>query len=292
MRKIFINELIKAAKTNNKIILLVGDLGFGVIEPFAEKYPKQIINAGVSEQNMIGLAAGLASEGNHVFVYSIANFPTFRCAEQIRNDIDYHKLSVTVVSVGAGVSYGNLGYSHHAIQDYALMRSFPNMLIASPSDGMELKACVKYLLKFPQTSYLRLDKEVNNDLHKKVPKVFPGKWIQLHKSKTTNKTILTTGSATYLAKKFIKKEKYKKCSINTLPLWGMKVKNKIRKQINSFSEIITIEDHLEDGGFGSWVKESINDTKIKTKIISKYISNKVIYKVGSKSYLLNKFGPK
>ena len=90
MRKIFINELIKAAKTNNKIILLVGDLGFRVIEPFVKKYPKQFVNAGVSEQNMMGLAAGLASEGNHVFVYSIANFPTFRCAEQVKNDIDYH----------------------------------------------------------------------------------------------------------------------------------------------------------------------------------------------------------
>ena len=292
MRKIFINELVKAAKTNNKIILIVGDLGFSVVEPFADKYPQQFINAGVSEQNMMGLAAGLASEGNHVFVYSIANFPTFRCAEQVKNDIDYHKLSVTIVSVGAGVGYGNLGYSHHAIQDYALMRSLPNMLIASPGDGMELKACIKYLVNSPQTSYLRLDKEANDDLHKKIPKVFPGKWIKLHKTKTKNKTILTTGTATYLAKKLIRKKKYKKCSINTLPLWGMKIKKKIKKKINSFSEIITIEDHFEDGGFGSWIKESINDTKIKTKIISKYINNKVIYTVGSKNYLLNKFGPK
>ena len=163
MRKIFINELIKAAKTNNKIILIVGDLGFSVVEPFADKYPQQFINAGVSEQNMMGLAAGLASEGNHVFVYSIANFPTFRCAEQVKNDIDYHKLSVTIVSVGAGVGYGNLGYSHHAIQDYAFMRSLPNMLIASPGDGMELKACMKYLINFPQTSYLRLDKETDKE---------------------------------------------------------------------------------------------------------------------------------
>ena len=130
MRKIFIEELIFAAKRNKKIILMVNDLGFGVVEKFANLFPKQFINAGVAEQNMMGMAAGLAMDNNHVFVYSIGNFPTFRCAEQIRNDIDYHNLPVTIVNVGSGISYGNLGYSHHSIQDYALMRAMPNLLIA------------------------------------------------------------------------------------------------------------------------------------------------------------------
>ena len=93
MRKTFIDELIIAAKKNKKIILIVNDLGYGVVEKFANLFPKQFINAGVAEQNMMGIAAGLASDNNHVFVYSIGNFPTFRCAEQIRNDVDYHKLS-------------------------------------------------------------------------------------------------------------------------------------------------------------------------------------------------------
>ena len=129
MRNIFIEELTKAAKKNKKIILVVNDLGYSVVENFAKLFPKQFFNAGVAEQNMMGLAAGLALDGNQVYVYSIGNFPTFRCAEQIRNDIDYHKLPVTIVNVGSGVSYGNLGYSHHSIQDYGLLRLFPNMLI-------------------------------------------------------------------------------------------------------------------------------------------------------------------
>ena len=116
---------------------------------------------------MAGLASGLALKGFHVFIYSIANFPTFRCAEQIRNDIDYHKLSVTVVSVGSGLGYGNLGYSHHAIQDYALMRSFPNTLIAAPSNNQEVDAAIKYLLKNPQPSYLRLDKSLEINVGKR-----------------------------------------------------------------------------------------------------------------------------
>ena len=128
---------------------------------------------------MMGVAAGIASEGYHVFVYSIANFPTFRCAEQIRNDIDYHKYNVTIVSVGGGLVYGPLGYSHHAVQDYALMRSMPNILIAAPGDNMEVESCVKYLLKNPQPSYLRIGKLENKNYHLKTPKVKPGKWLNI-----------------------------------------------------------------------------------------------------------------
>ena len=118
---------------------------------------------------------------------------TFRCAEQIRNDIDYHKLPVTIVSVGSGVEYGNLGYSHHSLQDYALMRCFPNMLIASPGDIMELKASLKYLISHPQPSYLRLSKNSKYVFHSKEPKVSPGKWIKIHYSKKSKNTFLTTG---------------------------------------------------------------------------------------------------
>src|SRR6187431_2921481 len=117
MRNAFIEELSTLAEANDNIVLVVGDLGYSVVEPFAQRFPDRFLNAGVAEQNMTGLAAGLASEGYHVFTYSIANFPTLRCLEQIRNDVCYHVLPVTVVAVGAGLAYGNLGYSHHAVQD-------------------------------------------------------------------------------------------------------------------------------------------------------------------------------
>ena len=147
MRNKFIEVLVNEAKKNDKIVLIIGDLGYNVVEPFQEKYPDRFFNAGICEQNMASMAAGLSSEGFHVFIYSIANFPTFRCAEQIRNDICYHKLNVTIVSVGGGLSYGNLGYSHHAIQDLGLMRLFPELVIASPGDPIETELCLKYILK-------------------------------------------------------------------------------------------------------------------------------------------------
>ena len=134
---------------------------------------------------MAGLASGLAIKGFHVFIYSIANFSTFRCAEQIRNDIDYHNLSVTVVSVGSGLGYGNLGYSHHAIQDYSLMRSFPNTLIAAPSNNQEVEGAIDYLLKNPQPSYLRLDKSLELNSENKIKKLKPGKWVFHQSNKKT-----------------------------------------------------------------------------------------------------------
>jgi len=285
MRNIFIKELILATKKNKNIILLVNDLGFGVIEEFRKKFPNNYFNVGISEQSMIGYAAGLAAAGKHVFVYSIANFPTFRCAEQIRNDIDYHNLPVTILSVGSGVSYGNLGYTHHALQDYSLMRSFPNMLIVSPGDVMELRSCMKYLIKNPQPSYLRLDKNSKYKIHNKLPKVSPGKWIKVFSNNDKKKIIyLTTGAViSHVKKFFFKKNKY---NLYSLPIWGMKSKKKQIFFIKKYKKIIVVEDHFQDGGFQSWLSESLNNKNCKTNIISKSISSAVINKVGSQDYLM------
>lgn len=285
MRSIFIDELIKATAKNKNIILLVNDLGFGVIEKFCKKFPNNCINAGISEQSMIGYAAGLAAAGKHVFVYSIANFPTFRCAEQIRNDIDYHNLPVTVVSVGAGVGYGNLGYTHHALQDYSVMRSFPNTIVLSPGDVMEVKSCMRYLINNPQPSYLRLDKSSNFKIHKSLPSVSPGKWVKVFKNDKDKKyTYLTTGAVIeHTLQKFYKKNKF---SFYSMPIWGMKCKNKQFSSIKKFKKIITVEDHFQDGGFQSWLNESTNNKNNNTKILSKSISSSVINEVGSQKYLM------
>ena len=290
MRKIFINKLVKEASKNKKIVLIVGDLGYGVVEPFKNKFPDRFFNAGVAEQNMAGLASGLAIKGFHVFIYSIANFSTFRCAEQIRNDVDYHNLSVTVVSVGSGLGYGNLGYSHHAIQDYSLMRSFPNTLIAAPSNNQEVEGTVDYLLKFPQPSYLRLDKSLELDSENKIPKLNPGKWIFHKNNKKNNTIILSTGSVFKYCKEYLIKNK--NCDWATLPLWGMRYKNQQIKNLKKYKKVITIENHLQDGGFGSWLSESLTKSQntIKTKIISKFLSEKVVGQVGSESYLNSKYG--
>jgi len=289
MRDLFIQNLTNQAKINKKIVLVVGDLGFGVVETFKEKFPKRFYNAGVAEQSMMGIATGLAMEGFHVFVYSIANFPTFRCAEQIRNDVDYHKSSITIVSVGSGVGYGNLGYSHHGIQDFALMRSFPNMLIASPSDETELIGCLNYLYKNPQPSYLRLDKSLKNKNSNKVPVIKPGKWIFYKKINNKN-IVISTGATAHNCNNLLKT--YSNYDWCTIPMWGMKSKLLQAKKLAKYKNVITVENHLQDGGFGSWLNESLLINKNKINIISKFFNNKVIGVVGSEDYLNSRFGPK
>ena len=294
MRNLFISELLKEARKNKKIVLLVGDLGYNVVEPFKKEFPNRFFNVGVSEQSMIGIASGLAFKGFHVFVYSIANFPTFRCAEQIRNDVDYHNLSVTIVSVGSGLGYGNLGYSHHGLQDYSLIRSFPNTIICSPSDNFELISSLKFIFKNPQPSYLRLDKSLNLNINKFDKTLSPGKWVLKEKGKNPNKLLISTGSVHKECLKFLKKNKNDKYNWYSIPIWGMAIKKKQFNSLKKYNDIITFENHLQDGGFGSWISEILTQRKKSNKINihNKFINSKVIGQVGSEKYLNNLYGPK
>ncbi|WP_183721617.1 MULTISPECIES: transketolase family protein [Paraburkholderia] len=288
MRNAFIEELVALAAEHPHIALIVGDLGYSVIEPFADRFPERFINAGVAEQNMTGLAAGMASEGYHVFTYSIANFPTFRCAEQIRNDVDYHRFPVTVVSVGGGLAYGALGYSHHAVQDYALMRSFPNMLIAAPGDPMEVRACMRYLVEHPQPSYLRLGKAGEPNFHAAVPQVAPGRWLKIADAKTpadARKTLLSTGAGMSIAMNWREHPDFAQYEVHSLPLWSMAAKSTQPITLEDFALVETLEDHLTDGGFGSWLMESAIGRRNGAAIDVHALSHEVCGTVGSQEKL-------
>lgn len=255
MRNAFIQELVTLAEQHPHIALVVGDLGYSVIEPFADRFPDRFINAGVAEQNMTGLAAGMASEGYHVFTYSIANFPTFRCAEQIRNDVAYHNLAVTVVSVGGGLAYGALGYSHHAVQDYALLRTLPNMLIAAPGDPMEVRACMRFLVANPGPSYLRLGKAGEPCFHAAPPEVGPGRWVSVRPGHSA-RALLSTGAALQIAMEWGSKPEHADRAVYSMPLWSMAAKAAQPQRLRAHADVITLEDHLLDGGFGSWLLEA------------------------------------
>lgn len=158
MRDAFAARLTERARANPKLHLVTGDLGFGVLTSFASEFPAQYLNVGVAEQNMTGVATGLALEGRTVFTYSIANFPTLRCLEQIRNDACYHDANVKVVSIGGGFSYGALGMSHHATEDLSIMRALPGVCVIVPSTIEEARAAVDYALEVPGVCFIRLDK--------------------------------------------------------------------------------------------------------------------------------------
>jgi len=261
MRTAFIEELTAQARVNPRIFLVVGDLGFSVVEKFATEFPDRFLNAGVAEQNMTGVAAGLASEGYQVFTYSIANFPTTRCLEQIRNDICYHRLPVTVVAVGGGVAYGNLGYSHHAVQDYAMLRGFPGICVYSPGDPMEVRGAVRAISACPGPGYLRLGKNGEPCQHPAVPSLPARLPAILHVAGPLDarNAILTTGAPLDVAVKAVAQVEDEIWSVWSMPCWGEASGEAVHGFVARHNKVIAVEEHLAAGGFGSFLREGLGN---------------------------------
>jgi len=283
VRTAFINELILQARANPKIFLVVGDLGFSVIEPFAAEFPDRYLNAGVAEQNLTGVAAGLASEGYHVFTYSIANFPTLRCLEQIRNDIAYHNLPVTVVSVGAGFAYGNLGYSHHAVQDFGILRSLPEMTVLSPADPGEARESLQWLAQNPCPSYLRLGKAGEAELH--ATRGLAQGPLQILEG-TGGVALVATGS---ILKEAIAAAKILAAdgisvSVFSCPLL-QPVSAEFFAPLKKYPRLVALEEHLPAGGLASLLREHLSQP-----VHSLAVSPKTLGLVGSQEYLRQKAG--
>jgi len=191
VRTAFIKELCELAEADDRIWLICGDLGYSVLEVFAEQFPKRYLNAGVAEQNMTGIAAGLALSGKIAITYSIANFPVMRCLEQIRNDVCYHKLNVKIVSVGGGLAYGSHGYTHHGVEDLAVMSVMPNMTVIAPGDPIEARAATRAVIAHPGPAYLRLGKAGEPVLHKAEVDFRIGRAIQVEDGDEL--TLISTG---------------------------------------------------------------------------------------------------
>jgi transketolase len=158
MRDAFVRAVSELAGEDPSVVLITGDLGFGVLTDFAERFPASFLNAGVAEQNMTAVACGMALAGARAYTYSIGNFPTLRCLEQLRNDVCYHRADVTVVAVGGGFSYGQLGMSHFATEDLAILRALPELMVVAPSDPWQAYALTRQMHAAGGPQYLRLDK--------------------------------------------------------------------------------------------------------------------------------------
>lgn len=283
MRTAFINELIVQARLHPEIFLVVGDLGFSVVEPFAEEFPDRFLNAGVAEQNMTGMAAGLASEGYHVFTYSIANFPTLRCLEQIRNDVAYHRLPVTVVSLGAGFAYGNLGYSHHAVQDIGILRTLPELTILSPADPGETRESLQWLARHPCPSYLRLGKAGEPELHQtrglsQGPlKILEGK---------SDCALVATGSILKVALQAARQLADQGIFISVFSCpWLQPVTAEFFQPLARFQKLVVLEEHLAAGGLASLLREHLTN-----QISSLALPPKALALVGSQEFLRRQAG--
>lgn len=256
MRQAFVRQLLEAAIKDPSIVLITGDLGYGVLDEFAQTLPHQFINAGVAEQTMASLAGGLASLDKKVFIYSIGNFSTLRCLEQIRNDICSMNHSVTVVSVGAGFSYGPQGYTHYAIEDMSVMRSISKMNVYCPGDSYEVSVVLTKILKEGKPSYLRLGKggeplihksNLSNDFEDGVV-LRSGPDVSMIFTGAIGSQVLQ--AAEMLSSGGIEAEVISFPQVSPIS---------VRKIQDSTSILFTIEEHVTRGGFGSAVLEGLSE---------------------------------
>jgi len=284
MRKTFVRSLLEEARVDSSIILVTGDLGYGVIDDFARELPNQFINSGISEQSMMGLAAGMASEGKKVFVYSIGNFSTLRCLEQIRNDVCAMNNRVVVVSVGAGYSYGSQGYTHHAIEDIAIMRALPNIEILLPSDSAEVNVITKYLCSSESPAYLRLGKDGEPIIHESQNLSFDHSPYKVVSG--VDGAILCAGSISAEAIAAANNLRASGIHISVFLIPSLNgLTEKFINEITSFPQLFSLEEHSAAGGFGSAILEKLNVFGVEKRLHMLAADQTNLSIIGSQAYL-------
>ena len=290
MRDAFTRALMREAAKDPKLTLVTGDLGFGVLKPFWETYPDQFVNAGIAEQGMTGLAAGLAMTGRTVLTYSIGNFPTLRCIEQIRNDCAYHNANVKVVCVGGGFVYGSLGMSHHATEDMAILRALPGVTVFTPGDPHEVEAVVPVMLNTPGTCYLRLGRGGEPYLHGGPIEGYTApRALTLREGKDV--ALLSAGgilTQTVGAAKLLE-EQGVSAEVVSFPCLKPIDRKKLIELSQRFRHIVTVEEHSIVGGFGSAVCEVIAEEGANCRVHRIGMEDVYSTIVGTQDYLRGEY---
>ncbi|MDA9696723.1 hypothetical protein N9U83_01340 [Candidatus Pelagibacter sp.] len=294
MRQTCLKTVFELAKKNKKVLFVGSDLGPGVLNEFKEKFPNRFFMEGVAEQSIIGLAAGLAFENFRPYVNTIATFITRRCYEQVLVDLCVHNLPVTLIGNGGGLVYAPLGPTHQAIEDISIMRALPNLKIISPCDAHEMKYLMMESIKTKGPLYVRIARGGENIITQKYkPKI--GKALTLKKAK--DYYFITTGITAHNALKachFLKKKENIECGVVHFSTIKPLDKNKLKLLIKNSKKIITVEENVKSGGFGSSIlefsSELTNNIKSKAKIKIIGLEDKFVEKYGTQEELLEYSG--
>jgi transketolase len=288
MRDAFVRALSELAGEDPRVMLVNGDLGFGVLTDYIANFPGQYVNAGVAEQNMTALACGMALTGARAYTYSIGNFPTLRCLEQLRNDVCYHRADVTVVAVGAGFSYGPLGISHFATEDLAIMRTLPGMTVVAPSDPWQAYDLTRQLHQRGGPAYLRIDKSMAG---------LPRGDVQLGKVRVvrngSDAVIFATGGI--LAEALAASDHLRGDGIELRVVDVHTVKpldtEAIIASARECGHVLTLEEHIIAGGLGGAVAECCLDAAISLKSFRRLgLRDEFPDVVGDQSFLRQRYG--
>jgi transketolase len=290
MRTTFIESLVELAGHDRRVHLLTADLGYSVLEKFRQAFPDRYTNVGVAEQNMIGIAAGMAMCGKVVFVYSIANFPTLRCYEQVRVDVCYHQANVKVVAVGGGLAYGAQGYTHHGVEDLAVMRALPGMTVVAPGDPVETRLCTAAIAEHPGPAYLRLGKANEPVVHKTTPPFELGRAIRLRQGGEA--TLISTGAMLHDCAQAAEELARRGRSVGVLSMPTLKPLDRaaVVAAARQTGVVVTVEEHSVTGGLGSAVAEVLAESGERCAFRKFGLPDEVSHEAGSQSYLRRRAG--
>ncbi len=290
MRETFFKTIEEIAATRDDIFILTGDLGFKLLDSFRDRYPERFFDIGVAESNMIGIAAGLALSGKQVYCYSIVPFLLMRAFEQIRIDVAYHNVNVKLIGVGGGVSYGMEGYTHFGVEDFALMRSLPNMTVVAPADPEEAKQIAKISTEYKSPMYVRLGKNGEKTIHKSTPDVQLGKAIKLLDGNDI--AIFAIGNMVHIGLQVTDMLKRRGIASTLINMHTLKPLDKetISEVAGTHNAIFSLEEHVVNGGLGSAIAEVLSEgaySGLYNRIAIPELSNNT---VGHADYLRNYYG--
>ncbi|PHQ81677.1 MAG: transketolase [Coxiella sp. (in: Bacteria)] len=293
MRNKFADVFNDEAKQNSKLVMVVADISpAGSMMEFRDNYPERFINVGVSEQIMIGIAAGLALRGLRPFTYTIATFALYRPFEFVRDDLCYQNLPVTVVGMGAGVVYSTLGATHHTMEDISIATSIPNMTVVAPCDPLEAEAVTKWCARDSQGPvYLRLGKAGEpNFTQDAVDTYVFGKMRYICRGEDV--CILTYGPVGIKLAFELKDDRMKDVSLSIVSCHTLKPfdTDGLKEIFQSHSRVIVIEEHVPRGGLSSRVKEFAWDNKVDCELQCHTLKDEFIHFYGTHEDLLKEHG--
>jgi transketolase len=287
MRGTFSRLLAQAARADERVVLLTGDHGYALFDEFRARCPGQYINCGVAEQNMVGVAAGLAKAGLRPLVYGLSSFIPMRVLEQIKMDICYESLPVVLIGDGAGVVYSTLGASHQCAEDVAALRAVPRIDIHSPADRHELEYCFGAMLEASGPSYLRFGKADCGDIHQETPHVPLGDLIAV-RSGTSDVGIVATGSMVSRAVKIA--DDLGDVSVWSAPCIVPFNRDQLLEACRPLRQVFTAEEHSVVGGIGSLVAEIFAESGAGCRVKRLGIDNRFSELCGSYNYLMSYHG--
>lgn len=291
MRDAFAAEITALAEADERVVLLSGDIGNRLFNRFKEKCPQRFFNCGVAEANMTSLAAGLAACGMRPVTYTITPFVTTRCLEQIRVDVCYHNLPVTIVGVGAGLSYASLGATHHACEDVAFLRVLPHMNVLCPGDPVEVRLALRSAIHSGQPAYIRLGKKGEPRVHATEPAFAIGRAIVIRPGRDV--CLLCAGTLLPTCVEAAERLASQGVSAEVVSFHTVKPLDEecLRHAFAAFPLVATVEEHSVLGGLGSAVAEWLADQPApKGRLIRIGTPDDFLHEAGEQEYARHRYG--